>query len=271
MTGVQTCALPIYKINIIQTKSNDVIKSFLSNWNFPDYIAYLNGQITNLNKVLTETKPWTLDLEKQVISIGNILIDFHSIMCLMLPIIPTKILELANYWGWDDKMKFLDILLEAQVDPEVEKVQRILLNRGYYLGHTGPNKDGIDGILGPLTKQAYQEYYKKPYPTADAQRLLKSHNIIVSEPPFPTHDNSVCVVFGGINYATPEWMMKQVPKDLLDKKTFAFAPYTSNIKSVEEQLLGKQIKSVVGFSAGGHKVWPLCGKYEFVGLIDPST
>ena len=57
-------------------------------------------------------------------------------------------------------MKFIEILLEAQVDPEVEKVQRILLNRGYYLGHTGPNKDGIDGILGPLTKQAYKEYYK---------------------------------------------------------------------------------------------------------------
>ena len=168
-------------------------------------------------------------------------------------------------------MKFLDILLESQVDPEVEKVQRVLLNRGYYLGNTGPNKDGVDGVLGPLTKQAYQEYYKKPYPTADAQRLLKSHNVIISEPPFPTHDNSVCVVFGGINYATPEWMMKQVPKELLDKKTFAFAPYTSNIQSVEEQLQGKQIKSVVGFSAGGHKVWPLCGKYEFVGLIDPST
>lgn len=168
-------------------------------------------------------------------------------------------------------MKFLDIILEAQVDAEVEKNQRILLNRGYYLGNTGPNNDGVDGILGPLTKQAYKEYYKKPYPSSDAQRLLKSHNIIVSEPPFPTHDNSVCVVFGGIKYATPEWMMKQVPKDLLDKKTFAFAPYTSNIQSVEEQLMGKQIKSVVGFSAGGHKVWPLCGKYEFVGLIDPST
>ena len=35
--------------------------------------------------------------------------------------------------------------------------------------------------------------------------------------------------------------------------------------------MGKKIKSVVGFSAGGHKVWPLCGQYEFVGLIDPST
>jgi hypothetical protein len=168
-------------------------------------------------------------------------------------------------------MKFIDILLEAQVDPEVEKTQRILLNRGYFLGSSGPNKDGVDGVLGPLTKKAYQEYYKKSYPTAESQHLAKSKNIIISEPPFPTRDNSVCVVFGGINYATPQWMMSQVPKNLLDKKTFAFAPYTSNINEVESELNGKQIKSVLGFSAGGHKVWPLCGKYDFVGLIDPST
>lgn len=168
-------------------------------------------------------------------------------------------------------MKFLDLLREEKFDPEVEKVQRVLINRGFYLGNTGPNNDGVDGVLNPHTKQAYQEYYKKPYPTPEAQHLLKSKNIIVSEPPFPTHDNSVCVVFGGIKYATPSWMMKQVPKEILDKKTFAFAPYTSNIGDVEAELMGKQIKSVCGFSAGGRKVWPLAGKYEFVGLIDPST
>jgi hypothetical protein len=168
-------------------------------------------------------------------------------------------------------MKFRDLLLEAQVDPEVEKVQRILLNRGHYLGNTGVNRDGIDGVLGPLTKAAYQEYYGKPYPSSQARHLAKSKNIIVSEPPFPTNDNSVCVVFGGISYATPSWMMQQVPKNLLDKKTFAFVPYTSSIGQVESELMGKKIKSVVGFSAGGHKVWPLCGQYEFVGLIDPST
>ena len=168
-------------------------------------------------------------------------------------------------------MKFLDLIKEAQVDPEVEKVQRVLLNRGFYLGNEGPNNDGVDGVLGPLTKQAYQEYYNKPYPTAEAQKLAKEKNIMVSEPAFPSNDNSACVVFCGIGYASPEWMMKQVPKDMLDKKTFVFAPYTSNIAEVESELQGKQIKSVIGFSAGGHKVWPLCGKYEFVGLIDPST
>ena len=168
-------------------------------------------------------------------------------------------------------MKFLDLLKEDKFDPEVEKVQRILINRGFYLGNTGPNKDGVDGVLNPHTKQAYIEYYKKPYPTPEARELLKSKNIIIAEPPFPSKDNSVCVVFGGIKYATPSWMMKQVPKEILDKKTFAFAPYTSSIDEVESELMGKQIKSVCGFSAGGRKVWPLAGKYEFVGLIDPST
>lgn len=167
-------------------------------------------------------------------------------------------------------MKFLDLIKESKFNPEVEKIQRILLNKGYFLGTTGPNRDGVDGVLGPITKTAYIELYKRPFPTKEFTQS-KRKNIIIAEPPFPTKDYSVCVVFGGINYATPEWMMKQVPTEILNKKTFVFAPYTSNIKEVEAEIQNKQIKSVLGFSAGGKKVWPLCGQYEFVGLIDPST
>ena len=84
-------------------------------------------------------------------------------------------------------------------------------------------------------------------------------------------DNTACVIFGGVGYATPKWMLDRVPEELQYRKTIVLLPYTSNIDHAKK-LLGKtQIKSVLGFSAGGHKVWPLCGEYQFVGLIDPST
>lgn len=84
-------------------------------------------------------------------------------------------------------------------------------------------------------------------------------------------DNTACVVFGGVEYATPKWMLDQIPEELQYRKTIVILPYTSTIDHAKK-LLGKtQIKSVIGFSAGGHKVWPLCGEYQFVGLIDPST
>lgn len=84
-------------------------------------------------------------------------------------------------------------------------------------------------------------------------------------------DNTACVVFGGVEYATPKWMLDQIPEELQYRKTILLLPYTSTIEHAKK-LLGKtKIKSVIGFSAGGHKVWPLCGEYQFVGLIDPST
>lgn len=84
-------------------------------------------------------------------------------------------------------------------------------------------------------------------------------------------DNTACVIFGGVGYATPKWMLEQVPKELQYRKTIVLLPYTSTIDHAKKILGKTQIKSVLGFSAGGHKVWPLCGDYQFVGLIDPST
>lgn len=41
----------------------------------------------------------------------------------------------------------------------VEDIQKKLKEKGYYLGKYGPNKDGVDGVMGPLTKKAYKEEY----------------------------------------------------------------------------------------------------------------
>jgi len=38
--------------------------------------------------------------------------------------------------------------------PDVKILQRYLKNRGAYLGRSGKNKDGVDGIFGPLTAKA---------------------------------------------------------------------------------------------------------------------
>lgn len=93
---------------------------------------------------------------------------------------------------------------------------------------------------------------------------------ILNTPDKPV-DNTACVIFGGIGYATPKWMLDKVPKELKYRRTILVLPYTSNIEHAK-QILGKtQIKSVLGFSAGGYKAWPASGEYEFVGLIDPTT
>ena len=93
---------------------------------------------------------------------------------------------------------------------------------------------------------------------------------ILSTPDKPV-DNTACVVFGGVKYATPKWMLSQMPQELKDKKTILVLPYTGDMTQAK-RILGKTpIKSVLGFSQGGLKAWPASGEYEFVGLIDPTT
>lgn len=90
-------------------------------------------------------------------------------------------------------MKVLDIILnEAVADPDVLALQKELLAQGADLGPYGPNKDGLDGILGPYTRRAsnkhpeiaskYKEVLAKPDNVA-------AHNIDVStiqDPHFQT-------------------------------------------------------------------------------------
>ena len=93
---------------------------------------------------------------------------------------------------------------------------------------------------------------------------------ILSTPDKPV-DNTACVVFSGVGYATPKWMLSQMPQELKYKKTILVLPFTSDITQAK-RILGKtSIKSILGFSQGGLKAWPASGEYEFVGLIDPTT
>jgi hypothetical protein len=84
---------------------------------------------------------------------------------------------------------------------------------------------------------------------------------------------SKTVVFGGTDYATPEWMKSQWVAAGLSEKDVIFLPYTStdlpNIKK------NNQVNKILGFSAGGIDVWDEIisnsNQYSFIGLIDPST
>ena len=41
---------------------------------------------------------------------------------------------------------------------EIKQIQQKLVNLGYDLGPSGPNKDGVDGICGDKTKLAIETY-----------------------------------------------------------------------------------------------------------------
>jgi murein DD-endopeptidase MepM/ murein hydrolase activator NlpD len=60
------------------------------------------------------------------------------------------------------------------VRPEVKTLQKMLKDRGYDLGNWGPNKDGIDGIMGFYTQKALDAFRKNIPPSAVAKPTIKS-------------------------------------------------------------------------------------------------
>lgn len=60
-----------------------------------------------------------------------------------------------------DLTKIVKKVLTEQATDKVKAVQQALVNLGYNLGNTGPNKDGVDGRFGDLTRSAVIQFQKK--------------------------------------------------------------------------------------------------------------
>ncbi|MDB0059565.1 hypothetical protein N9F18_00250 [bacterium] len=81
------------------------------------------------------------------------------------------------------------------------------------------------------------------------------------------------VIFGGILYATPNWMKEQWIGSGLSTDNVKFLKHTSNeLTELKNQY---NVNKIMGFSAGGLKIWDEIknnpNQYDFIGLIDPST
>ena len=87
--------------------------------------------------------------------------------------------------------------------------------------------------------------------------------------------NTILVVFGGIDYATPEWMESQIPTQISENRIIILKPYNSDVEEVIKELsdLDYSRLEVVGFSAGGRNVFKLAKKIkiDLLGLIDPTV
>jgi hypothetical protein len=186
--------------------------------------------------------------------------------------------------NWETKEQRLRVLDEIGIKLSSISIGTVYLaDRGGTFGFRDINPVKWVEQRGGLTN--FKKYLKKFHVDSEPRTIQINENkpnpnnppfekkigdCILSTPDKPV-DNTACIIFGGIDYATPKWMLSQVPQGLKYRKIILVLPYTSNIDEAK-RILGKTpIKSVLGFSAGGYKTWPASGEYEFVGLIDPTT
>lgn len=80
-----------------------------------------------------------------------------------------KIIRLTE----SDLVRIVKKVILEEKNSEVIKIQKELVAKGYDLGNYGPNKDGVDGIMGPLTRKAYEKEFKKPYKKEESDNVKK--------------------------------------------------------------------------------------------------
>ena len=109
--------------------------------------------------------------------------------------------------------------------------------------------------------------------------VKKIGELIISKPKGKMRQK-VIIIWGGISYATPDWVLGQIPLKVKNNYLLVIAPYTMSLDKVNSTILpyfsNNNINvsqySLAGFSAGGKKVLDGYSKnYKKVGLIDPST
>ena len=64
-------------------------------------------------------------------------------------------------------------------DPKVMELQKQLVAAGYKLGNSGPNRDGVDGIMGPKTRAAQQLVQQKGQQAL--QNMSKQGNNVLNQ------------------------------------------------------------------------------------------
>ena len=155
------------------------------------------------------------------------------------------------------------------------------------LNYIKKNRDKIlvTSALIAVVFFVYKEFIKKETDEGNSKEEVKSNTkrmlsdgVILSIPDTKYKKYNLVIIFGGMYYADPEWMYKQIPSEGLYKNIVVIAPYTmsyAKAKSIFEPAI-KDLKidstSVMGFSAGGLQVQKnYSPQWKIAGLIDPST
>lgn len=118
----------------------------------------------------------------------------------------------------------------------------------------------------------------------DKGKGYKEHvhkSVIVTIPEGGAKSHPILMIYGGLRYATREWMMKQIPPSYFKSHILVFANWGSTYASkagphhkevLEREGVSGTYKGLIGFSKGGNPVARGKGDESWgsIGLIDPE-
>ncbi len=115
-------------------------------------------------------------------------------------------------------------------------------------------------------------------PSVNSHSEIKVGKSLVLTPDSEFSKYDLIVVYGGMHFATPAWMKKQIPDSILNRNIVVIVPYNDpwsrTIGTIKKATEGKNIgrTSLLGYSGGGYMVLDVMQHLtpSFIGLIDPS-
>lgn len=148
-----------------------------------------------------------------------------------------------------DKLKKLSYVY----DKDVEDLQKFLISKKYDLGHYGPNKDGVDGKYGVVTRKKHEEYLNNISPTKSEPDKINV-SLAKSEPNklnVSSDSSGDVVLMGGLDYRSGDLKISQqveVLKSSSNKNVIGhrYNQFSNVAKSISEN----PDVTVVLFSAG---------------------
>lgn len=87
----------------LQNKYIDKVKEFTTEYDFQNYFNNLQELLSNISKQIHTEKVWSIQDENEKIRLTyNYIKELKIIMCLLYPVITSKIVELGKYIGWNN-------------------------------------------------------------------------------------------------------------------------------------------------------------------------
>ena len=155
----------------------------------------------------------------------------------------------------------------------------------------------LGGLSLLLSKSVFNKKNIKPQKLRNKRDFIEGNNPLVwnvdsqslsTSPKTQVYNYDILIVFGGIGYATPEYMEESIPNSIKENYLIFYYPYTEKvdakfldfIQKLKESDLKPRSISFAGFSAGGKNVMKAMQIFEYRKihnipiikyiLIDPS-
>lgn len=155
--------------------------------------AIKGGLRTTLNKISQKGIDAGKDLTKQGVIYGTTMTTYNT----------------AYDKIFNESVNRSKKILTEGYNQKVADIQRVLIKKGYYLGSYGPNGDGIDGKLGPLTKRAYQKEFGKSIETVLNQSFIKPQDKPQQSNKTSVKSSYDAVLIGGLDYRDGDYSIDQ--------------------------------------------------------------